>query len=85
MRPCDRAHRPGFEDPIAAEAQIEREQGMWVVYLDVWFADEIRRHRVGAYTDEARASVVARWTCWTARRDVRPPNGMDTRQLGDVQ
>lgn len=64
----------GFDrNAIRAYARIEREAGMWVVYLDVLFVDGIARRRIAAYASREKAEVSARWMQRVADRDLDGP------------
>lgn len=66
-----------LEPAIAAKAIVEREQGRWVVYLDMGFsgADALavrtERKRIADFATEERAKVAAGWIERTADRDFR--------------
>jgi hypothetical protein len=67
----------GFDrSALRAYSRIERESGMWVVYLDVLFTDGIARRRIAAYSSRARAEMSAKWMQRVADRDLDgPPSG----------
>lgn len=64
------------DEAYYAETFVEREGGQWVVYMEVIFADEICRHRIGTFVSQARAKIAAHYMresaniCWG-----RPPMG----------
>jgi hypothetical protein len=59
-----------------AETFVERERGQWVVYMEVIFADEIRRHRIGSYYSEALAKTTAHYMRESTNiRWGKPPRG----------
>ena len=64
------------DEAILVQSEVVRERGQWVLYLEVWFEDGIRRQRIDAYPTEAKARTAARWITWAARRDMTPPTGM---------
>ncbi len=68
----------GFNDEaLAAQTSVAYERGQWVVYLEVIFWDETRRHRIEAYRSERMARVAADWIRRAAQRDLpHPPDGM---------
>ncbi len=72
--------RSEFEPAIAAKAIVEREQGRWVVYLDLGFSQtgssEIRveRRRIADYPTEERATIAASWIERTADRNLAAQN-----------
>ena len=66
----------GESDAMLAQSEVLKENGEWVVYLEVWFTDGIQRKRIGAYRTEQKARTAARWITWAARREITPPTGM---------
>jgi hypothetical protein len=68
----------GFQhEALTAETFVVCERGQWVVYLEVTFWDEIRRHRIEAYRSERLARVAADWIKRAAQRELpHPPTGM---------
>lgn len=68
----------GFQHAaLTAETFVVCERGQWVVYLEVTFWDEIRRHRIEAYRSERLARVAADWIKRAAQRELpHPPTGM---------
>ena len=66
----------GFErNAIRAYARIERDAGMWVVYLDVLFTDGIAKRRIAAYPSREKAEMAAKWMERAADRDLEGPPG----------
>jgi hypothetical protein len=73
-----------FQPGVAARAAVEKENGRWVVYLDVGFWDpgveggpmRTERRRIANYPSEERARVAARWIEQAADRS------MPRRHLG---
>ena len=67
----------GFDrNAIRAYARIEREDGMWVVYLDVLFVDGFAHGRIAAYPSREKAETAAKWIQRVADRDLEgPPSG----------
>jgi hypothetical protein len=67
----------GFDrSALRAYSRIEREAGMWVVYLDVLFTDGVARRRIAAYASRAQAEMSAKWMQRVADRDLDgPPSG----------
>jgi hypothetical protein len=67
----------GFDrNALRAYARIEKEGGMWVVYLDVLFTDGVARRRIAAYPSRERAETAAKWMERAADRDLDgPPSG----------
>ncbi|MFZ5991438.1 MAG: AP2 domain-containing protein [Deinococcota bacterium] len=66
-----------FDEAYYAETFVERERGQWVVYMEVIFADEICRHRIGSYFSETRAKVAAHYMRESANINWgRPPTGL---------
>jgi len=63
------------DDAMLVQSAVVREDGMWVLYLEVWFQDGIRRRRINAYPSESKARIAARWITWAARREITPPTG----------
>ncbi|NJM07293.1 hypothetical protein HC891_15520 [Candidatus Gracilibacteria bacterium] len=72
----------GFEhQALAAHTTVDYERGQWVVYLEVTFWDEIRRHRIAAYPSERLALIAADWIKRGAQRDLPgPPTGIGRMQ-----
>lgn len=68
----------GFGDEaLAVQTFVEHERGQWVVYIEVTFWDEVRRHRIQAYRSERLANIAAEWIGRGAQRDLpRPPSGL---------
>lgn len=68
----------GFQhEALSAQTSVEYERGQWVVYLEVIFWDETRRHRIEAYRTERKAQIAADWIRRAAQRDLpHPPTGM---------
>ncbi|MCX7784456.1 MAG: hypothetical protein N2318_12545 [Meiothermus sp.] len=65
-----------FDEAFYAETFVEREGGQWVVYMEVIFADEIRRHRISSYISEARAKIAAHYMRESANIHWgKPPTG----------
>lgn len=69
-------------EPFAVETEVVHEQGSWAVYLELWFDNGVRRQRVGDYSSEHAARTAARWIIWAARRDARPPDGLEPKDIG---
>ena len=63
-------------EAMLVQSEIVLEEGQWVVYLEVWFEDGIRRQRIDAYRSLEKAKTAARWITWAARRDITPPTGL---------
>ncbi len=59
------------DEAYYAETFVEKEKGQWVVYMEVIFADEIRRHRIASFISESRARVAAFYMKETANIDWR--------------
>ncbi|MBL8093072.1 MAG: hypothetical protein JNL73_02805 [Anaerolineales bacterium] len=57
-------------DAITAQAFVVRERGEWVVVLDVFYWDEVIRHRIQTYPTRRQAEVAAHWIERSARRDL---------------
>jgi hypothetical protein len=68
----------GFSDhALDVQTLVEYERGQWVVYIEVLFWDETRRHRIQAYRTERLARIAADWIKRGAQRELpRPPDGM---------
>ena len=66
----------GTDEPMMVQSEVVRENGQWVLYLEVWFVDGIQRRRIDSYPSEAKARTAARWVTWAARRDMTPPTGL---------
>lgn len=66
----------GEDEAMLVQSEVVREEGAWVVYLEVWFEDGIQRKRIGSYRDERKARVASRWVTWAARREITPPTGL---------
>lgn len=58
-----------LEDALSVATLIGQEQGQWVLYLEVAFADGVRRHRIQAYRTEAQAKIAATHIMRGALRD----------------
>jgi hypothetical protein len=58
-----------LEDAISVTTLIGKESGQWVLYLEVAFADGVRRHRIQAYRSEQQARVAATYVLRGALRD----------------
>ena len=56
-----------------ATATVEREDGQWVVYLTVLFADGAVRRRISQHHSERQARVAATWIERAANREVEGP------------
>jgi hypothetical protein len=57
------------EDALGVTTLIGKEHGQWVLYLEVAFADGVRRHRIQAYRSERQAQVAATHILRGALRD----------------
>jgi hypothetical protein len=68
----------GFDrNALRAYARIEREAGMWVVYLEILFTDGVLRKRIAAYPSREKAEMAAHWMGRIADRDLDgPPTGL---------
>lgn len=67
-------------DALDARCTVTREQGRWVLWLEVLMIpdrdDFVVRHRIRDFATERDALVAARWTARAARRDLpHPPLG----------
>ncbi len=71
--PLEDAKLAVTDDAFLVEAEVLQENGAWVVYLEIWFADGPRRHRIDTYYTEAKARLAARWIQWAARREIDTP------------
>ena len=58
------------DDAFTAQAFVVLEQGEWVVMLDVFFWDEVVRHRIRSYPTRRQAELAAHWIERSARRDL---------------
>lgn len=58
------------DDAFTAQAFVVLEQGEWVVMLDVFFWDEVVRHRIRSYPTQRQAELAAHWIERSARREV---------------
>ena len=63
-------------EAMLVQSEVVREDGQWVLYLEVWFVDGIQRKRIDSYASEHKARTAARWITWAARRDMTPPTGL---------
>jgi hypothetical protein len=63
----EHADDPG--EPLGASTLIGYERGQWVVYLEIAYANEVRRHRIQAFISESRARAAADVILRTAMRD----------------
>lgn len=68
--------------PLDAITRVEKEDGRWVVYLNVpsWNEDEenpITNHwkKINDYSTESEAKVAASWFERSANKTIRPPTG----------
>ena len=69
--------------PLDAIARVEKENGRWVVYLNVqsWEPSEEEHpvannwKRINDYSTEQEAKVAASWYEKSANRTIRPPMG----------
>jgi hypothetical protein len=68
--------------PLEAITRVEKENGRWVVYLNVqsWEPDQDDPvandwKRINDYSSEADAKVAASWYQRSANRTIRPPLG----------
>ncbi len=61
---------------MLVQSEVVRENGSWVVYLEVWFETGIERKRIAEYPSEDKARLAARWMTWAARREITPPTGL---------
>lgn len=57
------------EEPLSVRTLIGYEQGQWVVYVEMAYPDEVRRHRIRAYRTERQARLAADLYLRTAMRD----------------
>lgn len=64
------------DEPFAVESEVVCENGQWAVYLEFLTPHGPLRRFIAAYPSEASARMASRWLVWTARRDVRPPDGL---------
>jgi len=48
-----------LDDALGVTTLIGYERGRWVVYLEVAFADGVRRHRIQDYPSERMARIAA--------------------------
>lgn len=58
------------DDAITAQAFVVLERGEWVVMLDVFYWDEVIRHRIQTYPTRRQAEIAAQWIERGARRDL---------------
>jgi hypothetical protein len=65
------------DEPIGVTTLIGYEHGRWVVYLEVAFPGEVRRHRIRDYPSEQQARVAAEQYRRAALRDAPPPTGLE--------
>ncbi len=66
---ADGPARPS-DDAFTAQAFVVFEQGEWVVWLDVFFWDEVVRHRIRSYPTRRQAELAAQWIERGARREL---------------
>ncbi len=57
-------------DAITAQAFVVLERGEWVVMLNVFYWDEVVRHRIQSYPTRRQAEIAAQWIERGARRDL---------------
>lgn len=57
-------------DAITAQTFVVLERGEWVVMLDVFYWDEVVRHRIQSYPTRRQAEIAAQWIERGARRDL---------------
>ncbi|MEM9800966.1 MAG: hypothetical protein AAGA20_11620 [Planctomycetota bacterium] len=64
------------------EARVEREDGRFVVYLDVFMTDasgaptRVATKRIADYSSASKADVAATWMLRAARRQASDPTGL---------
>lgn len=60
------------EEALGAETHILYEQGQWILYLDMFFAQEMRRFQINSYRTERLAQVAANQVLRYTLRDLPP-------------
>ncbi|ADC90035.1 hypothetical protein Thal_1406 [Thermocrinis albus DSM 14484] len=59
---------------LLAETFVEKDDGQWVVYIEVLFPDETVRYEVGRYFTQEKAERAASYIKRCANRDLPYPN-----------
>lgn len=65
------------ERALLAETFVEYEKGLWVVYIEVIFKDEVVRKKVGEYFTKEKAEIAAHYIKRVANKELPyPPDGL---------
>ncbi len=62
------------EKALLVETFVEKEDGQWVVYIEVLFKDQVVRRRLNKYFTKEKAQIAANYIKRCANRDIPFPN-----------
>ncbi len=62
------------EKALLVETFVEKEDGQWVVYIEVMFKDTVVRRKLNRYFTKEKAEIAASYIKRCANRDLPFPN-----------
>jgi len=63
-----------YDEALCFASYVRKEQGQWVVYVEVTFPDVIRRFKINTYRTRRRAEIAAHWIKRGADKNLRRPS-----------